>query len=134
MFPVDAQPYLPQRPPFVFVDHILECENHCIKTDFVITESHELVQDGFLLETGVMENIAQSCAACIGWENRDKEVRVGVIGSVNNWEAHIRPSVGDTLLTTINIGVQVFDATIVEAVTYSNGQLVAKCDMKVFLV
>lgn len=134
MFPVDAQPYLPQRPPFVFVDRILECENQCIKTDFVITADHELVHDGFLLETGVMENIAQSCAACIGWENRDKGVRVGVIGSVNNWEAHFCPRVGDTLLTTINIGAQVFDATIVEAETRCNGQLVAKCEMKVFLV
>ena len=134
MFPVDAQPYLPQRPPFVFVDRILECENQCIKTDFVVTAGHELVQEGILLETGVMENIAQSCAACIGWENREKGVRVGVIGSVNNWELHTRPRVGDTLQTTIRIGAQVFDATIVDAETSCNGQLIAKCNMKVFLV
>jgi len=134
MFPVEVLSYIPQRPPFVFVDRILECGEHSILTDFVVPKEHQLVENGQLVAAGVMENLAQSCAARIGWENRDKGVRVGVIGGVSNWEFHYAPHVGDTLLTTIIIGTQVFDATIVQAETRCNGQLVAKCNMKVFLV
>lgn len=93
-----------------------------------------LVQDGKLSETGLIENIAQTCAARIGWLNLNKPVRIGVIGSVNNFEYTQLPESGRTITTTITVQTSVFEAIIVHAETQCDGQSIAQCDMKVFVV
>lgn len=131
---IAALDFIPQRPPFVLVDNILSCDPVVVRTDFTIPEGHILVKDGRLMDAGLMENIAQTCAARIGWLNQDKPVRLGVIGSINNFEVSEYPKVGDTVETTVTVGSEVFDAIIVHAETRLHNQVVAQCDMKVFVI
>lgn len=134
MLPTPALPYIPQRPPFVLVDNILACDEVVVTTDFQIPEGHVLVREGRLTQAGLLENIAQTCAARIGWLNRDKPVRLGVIGSINNFEYLQLPEVNRTLTTTVIVNSSVFDAIIVHADTRCDGQNIAQCDMKVFVI
>jgi predicted hotdog family 3-hydroxylacyl-ACP dehydratase len=129
-----ALAFIPQRPPFVLVDNILACDETVVTTDFRIPEEHILVQDGRLSEAGLMENIAQTCAARIGWMNQDKPVRIGVIGSINNFEHQTLPQCGQTLVTTVTVESSVFEAIIVHADIQCEAKPVAQCDMKVFVV
>ncbi|MCQ2146993.1 MAG: pseudouridylate synthase, partial [Bacteroidales bacterium] len=64
---IDALDILPQRPPFVMIDALNAYEESRVDTSFVVREDNILVKDGFLSEAGVMENIAQTCAARIGY-------------------------------------------------------------------
>lgn len=134
MINIPALDFIPQRPPFVLVDNIVDCDDVKIVTDFRVPEGHVLVQDGQLSATGMMENIAQSCAARIGWINRDKPVRIGVIGSISHFVVNALPKVNDCLHTTVTIVSEVFEATIVHAQVEVENAVAAECDMKIFLV
>ena len=103
MTPINAAPYIPQRPPILMVDSFLECNNSLIITSFRIPEDHIFVQNGILRSAGLIENIAQTCATRIGWLNRDKPVKIGVIGSISNLEITSFPAAGQTLITRVDI-------------------------------
>lgn len=133
MFPAPAFPLIPQRPPFVLVDNLLSCDEEVVVTDFLIPRDHVLVENGFLSEAGLIENIAQTCAARIGWLNRDKPIPNGVIGAVNNFEHTANPAAGETITTTVTVTASVFEAIIVHAEIHCVGQPIAQCDMKVFV-
>ena len=134
MINLPAIDYIPQRPPFVLVDNIVDCDDVVIVTDFSVPQEHVLVRQGMLTAPGVMENIAQTCAARIGWINRGKPVRIGVIGSISKLNIVRLPKVGELLHTKVTVESEVFEATIVHAQTFVDEVLVAECDMKVFLV
>lgn len=131
---ITALPYIPQRPPFVMVDNLLSCDEVVVRTNFSIAADNLFVQDGKFTEAGLMENIAQTCAARIGWLSQDKPVRIGVIGSISNFEATRLPNVGETLETSVTVESAVFDAIIVHAESSTAQGPVAHCDMKVFVI
>jgi len=134
MFPIPVAPYIPQRPPFVLVDNLLLCNEEVVATDFTIPSDHILVENSCFTPAGMIENIAQTCATRIGWLNQDKPVRIGVIGSVNNFEYAQLPPAGKTIKTTVTVQSSVFEAIIVHAEIVCEEQPVAQCDMKVFVV
>lgn len=133
MTAINALNYIPQRPPVVMVDNFLECNETLIITTFKIPEDHIFVQNGQLTAAGIIENIAQTCATRIGWLNRHEPIKVGMIGSVSNLEITSTPTIGDTLLTKVEIISEIFNATLVQAEIQCNGKQVAQCEMKVFL-
>ncbi len=133
MTPVNAKQYIPQQPPVIMVDTLLECNEALTITEFSIPENHIFVQDGKLTAAGLLENIAQTSATRIGWLNRDKPVKIGVIGSISKMEISHFPFAGQTLNTRIDVVSEIFDATIVEAEIKCQGQTVAHGKMKVFV-
>ena len=133
MNPVNARSYIPQEPPIVMVDSFLECDEAMIATLFHIPENHIFVQNGQLSAAGLMENIAQTCATRIGWINREKPVKIGVIGSINRLEINFFPHTGKTLETRVDVLSEIFDATIVKAEIKCEGKTVAQGEMKVFV-
>lgn len=130
--------YIPQRPPFVMVDEIESCTLELCRTRFRIVDTNPLVDNGLLLESGVIENIAQSCAARIGYVNihiKKQKVRIGVIGGIKDFKLSYRPKVGEVLTTEISDVLSDFgDMSILNATTYCNGQQIASCEIKVALV
>ncbi len=82
----------------------------------------------------MIENIAQTCATRIGWLNQDKPVRIGVIGSVNHFEYYQLPQADQTIHTTVTVQSSVFEAIIVHAEITCEEELVAQCEMKVFVI
>ena len=133
MNPVNARSYIPQQPPIVMVDSFLECDEATITTLFEIPEDHIFVQNGQLSAAGLIENIAQTCATRIGWINRNKPVKIGVIGSINKLEISFFPLAGKTLETRVDVLSEVFEATIVKAEIKCEGKTVAQGEMKVFV-
>ena len=133
MTPVNVAPYIPQRPPVMVVDTFSECSNSLIITEYNIPQDHIFVQDGHLSSAGLVENIAQTCATRIGWLNRNKPVKIGVIGSVSNLEIFHLPRVGQNLTTRVDVLSEIFEATVVHAEIKCEGEIIAQCDMKVFV-
>lgn len=133
MTPVNASQYIPQQPPVLMVDTFLECNDALIITNFKIPEEHIFVQDGRLTAAGLLENIAQTCATRIGWLNRDKPIKIGVIGSISKLEINAFPPAGETLTTRVDILSEIFSATMVKAEIRCCGEILAQCEMKVFV-
>ena len=95
-----------------------------------------MVEDGRMGETGLLENVAQTCAARMGYINMNsgKEVRVGVIGALRDMEIHALPEVGSTITTRIEVSDEVFGMTLAQAESYCGDTLLCRGTIKIALL
>ena len=126
---------LPQRPPFVMIDRLVSCDAVFAVTELLIREDNIFIEDERLTSSGLVENIAQTCAARIGFLNLNAggSVMIGVIGSINNLNIVRTPKVGEKLVTTIELVSEVLNLTLVDAVIRCNGEEIASASMKIAL-
>lgn len=131
----DILPFIPQRAPFVMISTLEACDDAGAVTTFTIQPQNIFVENGRLKEPALVENIAQTCAARIGYicMQENKPVPVGFIGAVQNLTIHTLPAVGDVLQTSVTIKNQIFNATIVDGQITCNGENIATCEMKIFI-
>lgn len=124
---------IPQRPPFVFVDRITDMVGDLIfKTEYTIKSESPLSDTTCFSEAGIMEFIAQSLGAQIGYISTG-DIKIGVIGSVKNMHIYRIPLVGETIQGEMEITNRVLHVTFVCAKVFSNGELLADCELKVAL-
>lgn len=129
-----AENYIPQAAPFVLVSTILTATPDETVTNFTIPQEHVLVEAGFLSESGLVENMAQSAAAGMGYLNREEGVpKTGFIGALKNLEVHRLPPVGATLQTRVSFRHQVLNASVVFAEVFLEAQVIAACELKIFV-
>lgn len=126
---------IPQRMPIVMIDTFLGVEDSVSKSRLTVLEDNIFVNDGIFSECGLIEHIAQSAAARVGYicKSNNQPVPIGYIGSVNNFELKQNPKVGDVISTTIEIVQEVFNVTLIQAHCYVDDVEVASCRMKIFL-
>ena len=100
----------------------------------VVRDGNLFVDNGTMNACGLMENIAQTCAARMGFANRyngDGSVRIGFIGAVKNLDVKELPKVGDVLTTTVDVRAEVMGMTLVGATVTSGDRLLATAEMKI---
>ena len=126
---------IPQRAPIVMVDEFLGIDNNVSRTRFTVKEENIFVDDNQLSECGLIEHIAQSAAARVGFifKSKQQPIPLGYIGSVNNFELNKLPQVGDDISTTIEIIQEVFNITLIKASCCIGDEEIASCKMKIFL-
>jgi predicted hotdog family 3-hydroxylacyl-ACP dehydratase len=126
---------IPQRPPIVMVDSFFGIEENCSYSGLTITSDNIFCEAGKLQEPGVIEHIAQSAAARIGfiYTRQGAQVPLGFIGSVDKLKIYNLPEVGIKLFTEITVVQEVFDITLVSAQVKAGEELIAECRMKIFI-
>jgi predicted hotdog family 3-hydroxylacyl-ACP dehydratase len=125
---------LPQQPPFVMVDTLLWCDKEVTKTSLTVRHDNMFCEGSELSASGVMENIAQTCAARMGYINKylcNERVKLGFIGAIRNMELVRLPQVGERVVTQINTVEEVFGMTLVTASVSVGEEVVARCEMKI---
>lgn len=126
---------IPQRPPFVMVSRLVDFSPTGATTVFDVPQQGQLLSATHLTETGIMEHMAQSCAAYIGYRNRTQPVKIGVIGAISNFELITHPRLGQSISTSITVMAEVGDMLMVEVRTaLPNGHQCASCQMKISLI
>jgi len=133
---IDILSLIPQRPPFIMIDHLTHYDEVVTRTLFRVTSDCIFCHNNELVPAGIIENIAQTCAARIGYINRlsNEEVKIGVIGSVQNLSVLSLPHPGDLLETEIVVSNVIFAVTIVDAYVKCKGDLIAQCNMKIAII
>ncbi|EKU88655.1 hypothetical protein [Bacteroides oleiciplenus] len=126
---------IPQRPPIVMVGSFCGIEGNCSYSALTITADNIFCQGDELQEAGIIEHIAQSAAARIGYLylQKNEPVPLGFIGSVDKLILHRLPKVGQELFTEITIIQEVFDITLISACVSAAEEMIAECRMKIFL-
>lgn len=127
---------IPQRSPIVMVDEFLGLEGERVsRSQLLVREKNLFVENGVLDECGLLEHIAQSAAARIGYLFREagKAVPLGYIGSVNRFQLFARPSVNERIVTSIEILQEVFNIALIEARCCVEERCIATCRMKIYL-
>jgi len=131
---VDVLDIIPQKPPFVMVDNLLHCDPQTTKTILTVREDNIFVINGVLAEAGLIENIAQTCAARagnVGNGKGDNGVKIGFIGAIRNLEMVRLPKLGETLVTQVDTVQEVFQTTLVNATVSVGDEIIASGEMKI---
>ena len=126
---------IPQRPPIVMVDSFFGIEENCSYSGLTVTPDNIFCEAGKLQEPGIIEHIAQSAAARIGfiYTRQGAQVPLGFIGSVDKLRIYDLPEVGMKLFTEITVVQEVFDITQIAAQVKADEKLIAECRMKIFI-
>jgi LPXTG-motif cell wall-anchored protein len=100
---VDILELIPQRMPIVMVDEFLGIEENMSRTCLTVSDGNIFVDNGEFSECGLIEHIAQSAAARVGYifKSQNQTIPIGYIGAVNDFSLVENPKVGDTI-TTVN--------------------------------
>jgi predicted hotdog family 3-hydroxylacyl-ACP dehydratase len=125
---------LPQRPPFVMVDKLLHYDREVTITSLLVQDNNIFCDNGQLTEAGVIENVAQTCAARMGYINRylcNDTVKLGFIGAIRNMEIRRLPQVGETITTRIETVEEIFKMTLVNATVSIGNELISSAEMKI---
>lgn len=132
----DITKLIPQRKPMIMVDKLLLFDKEKLVTIFLVTDDNIFVVDGFLQEVALIENIAQTAAAGTGYYavSNNEKPKKGFIGAVKNFEVYSLPQVGDVLETSLVITAEVLNASVVDGEIVCNGVVVAKAQLKIFLL
>ena len=125
---------LPQKPPMVMVDRVIEVKDRTTVTAFRIRDDNVFVENGLLREPGLIENIAQSAAAGIAASSgSDEKPKLGFIGAIRDLKIHRLPETGDEITTMITVTHEILNATVVEGKILLRGVLLAECELRIFL-
>ncbi len=127
---------LPQRPPFVMVDCLTYYSETAATCSLTIRLDNIFVSGGAFAAPGIVEHIAQTCAARLGYYNRyilKAGVRLGFIGEVKNLSILRLPLVGETIRTTVTVVQEIFDVTVVNAEVRVADEVIATTTLKIAL-
>ena len=133
---ISLRELIPQRPPFVMIDKMLSFNMTVTETQLEIRADNVFCKEGHLSAEGLMENIAQTSAARMGYINltKNEAVKIGVIGSVNNFEVFRTPKVGEVITTSIEVLEEMFQITMVNAVVKCGDETLAQANMKIAII
>jgi 3-hydroxymyristoyl/3-hydroxydecanoyl-(acyl carrier protein) dehydratase len=128
---------IPQRPPMVMVDSLIDCSEQKAVTGLKILTENIFVINNRFTEPGLIENIAQSAALMTGWQARtnadgEQKISLGVIGAVKDFQLHFFPDVNSQIITEIEVLYRIANATIVTGKVKINADVAAECELKIF--
>lgn len=134
---VNIQNFLPHREPMLMVDYILTLTQQNVETSFQITPDNIFVQNGFFVEAGLVENIAQTCSSIFGqnfFSDKNTETKlIGFITNIKKIEVFGLPKVGDTLISKATFVSQYENSCNVLCESFCNDVLLIKADINLFI-
>lgn len=131
---IDIHELLPQQEPFVMIGKLIHFDQNMTVTETLVQEENIFVDGGQFSAAGLMENIAQTCAARIGYANKyilKKGIQLGFIGAVRNFEVKALPKVGDTIVTRVEVKEEIFGMTLAYATIECDGEVLVSTEMKI---
>ena len=131
---IDIHELLPQQEPFVMIDRLKSFTMERTVTETALRADH-LFMDGVTFNTsGLVENIAQTCAARIGYVNKyilKKGIQLGFIAAVRDMTIHAHPHVGDTIETTVDIVAEVMGMILATGTVKCDGKTIVTTNIKI---
>lgn len=127
---------LPQKPPFVMIDCLTHYEKDKVVSETTIRETNIYVEHGVMQGYGLIENIAQTCAARIGYINKyilKQGIQIGYIGSLKNLTIESLPHTGDVITTEVTVQDEILGMILAKAIIRKGNQLLVNADLKIAL-
>lgn len=127
--------YIPQRGIIVMVDKFYGIEDKVSISGLTISADNIFCEANQFQECGLIEHIAQSAALRVGYlcKSQGLDIPIGFIGSVSKFKLHLLPNIGDEIVTYVTVEHEVFNITLISAVSKIGSEVIADCQMKIFL-
>ena len=131
----EIETVIPQRKPFVMVDELLYADEVKTITSFTPNEKSIFSEKDFFSENGLLENIAQTAAAGVGYICKVNNVKVpiGFIANVKQFEVLELPKLGNTITTEVEKINEVMDVTIVKGKVSYNSKIIVNCELRILI-
>ncbi len=128
---------IPQREPIMMIDTFYGATDKTGKSALTVLADNVFCEDGQLREMGMIEHIAQTCAAYNGVKNKqnngaESKPKLGYIGEIKKCQVVRLPRVGEQLVTEVVVTAEVMNVTLMEATTKIGEETVASCQIKLF--
>lgn len=131
---IDIHSLLPQQEPFVMVGRLVHYDDRLTRTETEILAGNLFVEGDTFTAAGMVENVAQTCAARIGYVNKYillKGIQIGFIGSVRDLTIHRLARVGEVIETSVEVIEEVFGMTLAHATVKCGDELLLDTEMKI---
>jgi hypothetical protein len=94
-----------------------------------------MVENGFLSPEGMIENMAQTAAAGVGYSSLKKGTPppIGFIGAISKLSVYNQPGVNQEISTEIVTTNQIMNVTVIRGKVFLKDELMAECEMKIFI-
>lgn len=119
------------------VDRLLSADDKRAETELLVRTDNIFVENGTLKTYALIENMAQTCAAQLGFAdvyvNGKKDVRIGYIGAVKRMQIENSPRVGETLRTRMEVTEDFGDMKLVTAESFVNDCRIAVAELTIAL-
>jgi predicted hotdog family 3-hydroxylacyl-ACP dehydratase len=127
--------YIPQRPPIVMIDKLVYADETTAVSSFQILPTTLFVENEKFTEPGLVENIAQTAAAMVGYQCslQNEPVPIGFIAAVKDLKINFIPVLFSTIQTKVAVINTVMNITIVEGRVEQLGKLLCSCEMKILI-
>jgi 3-hydroxyacyl-[acyl-carrier-protein] dehydratase len=132
---IDIEKFIPQRKPMVMIHELHEADEQHAITTLLIEQNNTFLNSGKLTEPGLVENIAQTAAAQIGYvcAQLNKPVPIGYIAAVKDLVIHKLPDLNTQIRTVVKVVNVIMDITLISGNVYQNDQLLCECEMRIFV-
>lgn len=127
---------LPHRAPMLWIEALTECTPTTARATARFTADHFAVANGGVIETALVECVAQTIAAAQGQRakasGKSGAPSVGMLAAVANFKIHAPPPLGRTLTIEINELKKFGPMILVAGVVSHDGQTIATGELTVY--
>jgi hypothetical protein len=129
----ELEAIIPQKYPMIMVDGLLFSDGTITKTCLRIRKDNIFYSSGLFREPGLMENIAQTAASGVGYQDlqNNQDPLPGYIASIQKLNIHQLPLLDSEIITTVELKNRVFDIMALEGKIHLGKTVIASCEMKV---
>ena len=131
---IDIRELLPQREPYLMVDTLTIHSGVRTTTETLIRTDNLFVKDDTLIASGLIENLAQTCAARIGYINKyvlQRDISIGVVAAIKQLDIHALPHADSVITTSITIKHEMEGAMKATAYTTCQGRKLLTADITI---
>src|SRR5690606_10937439 len=121
----------------LMVDSILEINKKEVVTQFQIQPENIFARENLFRESGLIENMAQTCSSIVGQEIIEKENYsgkiIGFITSIKTVKIHSLPKVEETIITKAKLVSQFENICNIECKTYIGEKIIGEAEINLFI-
>ena len=131
---IDIHTLLPQQQPFVMIDKLEHFDMAKVLSSTTVQADNLFVDNGVMSATGLTENIAQTCAARIGYINKyilKKGIQIGFIGAVRNLVINALPTIGEHFVTELEVKEEIFGMILASAAIRTADKTLVTTEIKI---
>lgn len=131
---IDVHELLPQQEPFVMVSRLVHLDDVRTICETDIHADNIFVEHGHFSASGLIESIAQTCAARMGYINKillKRDVQIGFIGAIRNLEVYALPKAGRQITIIVDVKDEVFGITLASAVVKDSERMLMSTEIKI---
>jgi predicted hotdog family 3-hydroxylacyl-ACP dehydratase len=135
--PVAIENLIPHRAPMLFINTLTDCTEKSAKAEARFDEKDFAVVDGMVLETALVECMAQTVGAALGHQIRTKDGNApaanGMLVAVSNFKIQSRPSAGKLLQIEVRERKRLGPMILIAGTITCDGQIIASGELSLYV-